>query len=245
MLTAPKPEFLKSYWLNSFHLENHLQEFLQIDQEKLEICLEKSRKMMSELGEHFDWELVNEFYRDQVGENYILELGAWHLSSFDYIGTMTTLIADFAQGNVLDFGGGIGTHTIAAALCPNVKQVYYLDLNALNCQFVSHRIKQLGLVNKVKILSELADIKQFDTIMCFDVVEHLPNPSSQLLEFYQMLTNEGKLLINWYFSKGFNNEFPFHLDDSNLVKEFFITLQSHFLEVFHPHLITTRCYQKH
>lgn len=84
----------------------------------------------------------------------------------------------------------------------------------------------------------------FDTIICFDVVEHLPDPAAQLRQFYAWLKPEGKLLINWYFFKGFNDEFPFHLDDPQKVEQFFQVLQSHFLEVFHPYLITARCYRK-
>jgi 2-polyprenyl-3-methyl-5-hydroxy-6-metoxy-1,4-benzoquinol methylase len=244
VLSAPQAEFHQAYWQNSFDLETHLQEFLQLDKETLQTKLRESRQTLANLGKHFDWELVNEFYRDQVGTNYILELGAWHLESFDYIGDMVKLIADFAQGNVLDFGGGIGTHAIAAALCPNVKQVNYLDLNPLNCEFVAYRVEKLGLSSKIRVESVGETHNSFDTIMCFDVMEHLPNPSSQLREFHRLLNNEGKLLINWYFHQGFNQEFPFHLDDPVMVTDFFKTLQSHFLEVFHPHLITTRCYQK-
>jgi hypothetical protein len=51
-------------------------------------------------------------------------------------------------------------------------------------------------------------------------------------------------LINWYFFKGFNGEFPFHLDDPQKVEQFFQVLQSCFLEVFHPYFITARCYRK-
>ena len=51
-------------------------------------------------------------------------------------------------------------------------------------------------------------------------------------------------LFNWYFYKGEKNEYPFHIDDSQIVERFFKTLQSNFLEVFHPILITTRAYKK-
>ena len=51
-------------------------------------------------------------------------------------------------------------------------------------------------------------------------------------------------LFNWYFYKGENNEDPFHIDDIQVVRNFFKTLQSTFLEVFHPILITTRAYKK-
>jgi len=36
----------------------------------------------------------------------------------------------------------------------------------------------------------------------------------------------------------------FHIDDSQIIEKFFETLQSNFLEVFHPILITTRAYKK-
>lgn len=43
--------------------------------------------------------------------------------------------------------------------------------------------------------------EKFDTILCFDVLEHLSDPSQQLLEFYQSLNSEGKMIVNWYFLK--------------------------------------------
>jgi hypothetical protein len=75
-------------------------------------------------------------------------------------------------------------------------------------------------------------------------VEHLADPAAQLRQFYDWLKPSGKLLINWYFFKGFNGEFPFHLDDPQKVEQFFQVLQSRFLEVFHPYFITARCYRK-
>lgn len=60
-----------------------------------------------------------------MGSAYLLDLAAWHLSSTDYIGDTLRLVADQARGLVLDFGGGIGTHTIGAALCPAVEQVIF------------------------------------------------------------------------------------------------------------------------
>ncbi len=157
---------------------------------------------------------------------------------------MLQLIADFTKGRVLDFGGGIRTHLLAAALCPDVTQVQYLDVNLINCDFVIERSQKLGLSHKIHVTSKLGIDESFDTIMCFDVMEHLRDPISQLIEFYKLLSDDGKFLINWYFHKGFDNQFPFLLDDSAIVEYFFKTLQSHFLEVFHPHLITTRCYRK-
>jgi 2-polyprenyl-3-methyl-5-hydroxy-6-metoxy-1,4-benzoquinol methylase len=234
-----------NYWQDSFNLKQHLQEFLDLDSETLEMKLKAGLQEMANLGEQvFDWEQATAFYSEKVKEVYLFELGAWHLSNSDYIGDTLRLIADHARGRVLDFGGGIGTHTIAAALCPEVEQVVYCDINPINCDFVQYRAEQMGLSKKIICCSELSLEQNFETILAFDVLEHLLNPSQQLLQFRQLLTADGHIILNWYFFKGFNQEYPFHLDDPIEVDRFFQTLQSKFLEVFHPYFITARCYRK-
>ena len=83
----------------------------------------------------------------------------------------------------------------------------------------------------------------FDTVVCLDVLEHLPDPSAQLLAFHQRMASDATALLNWYFFKGHDGEYPFHFDDPQLVDQFFTTLQGRFLEVFHPLLITARLYR--
>jgi 2-polyprenyl-3-methyl-5-hydroxy-6-metoxy-1,4-benzoquinol methylase len=241
---SPTPS-LSNYWQDAFNLKQHLQEFLLLDSETLEKKLETGQQQLAELShKDFDWEKATAFYSEKVGEFYLFELGAWHLGSRDYIGNTLRLIADHAQGRVLDFGGGIGTHAIATALCPQVEQVIYCDINPINFDFVRYRAEQMGLSKKIFCCHEVSPKETFDTIMCFDVLEHLPDPTQQLLQFRQALTPQGKMILNWYFFKGFNEEFPFHIDDIKVVDTFFETLQSNFLEVFHPYLITGRCYRK-
>lgn len=245
MSTFPIPAYLSGYWQDAFNLKHHLQQFLAIDAQKLENRFATALQDLAELGRRdFNWAAASEFYRDRVGEAYLFELATWHLTSTDYIGDTLRLVADRSHGRVLDFGGGIGTHAIAAALCPEVTQVVYCDLNPINYNFVKHRIHQLGLESKISCCTELSPTETFDTINCFDVMEHLPDPSQQLLQFHEMLSDSGKMVTNWYFSKGLNLEFPFHLDDPETVDRFFHTLQANFLEVFHPYFITTRCYRK-
>ena len=84
---------------------------------------------------------------------------------------------------------------------------------------------------------------KFDTIICLDVLEHLADPASQIKTFSGIMDSNSIALFNWYFYKGDKNEYPFHIDDNQIVEKFFETLQSNFLEVFHPILITTRAYK--
>jgi len=87
-------------------------------------------------------------------------------------------------------------------------------------------------------------ILKFDTIICLDVLEHLADPAAQINTFSKIMDSNSIALFNWYFYKGDKNEYPFHIDDRQIVEKFFQTLQSKFLEVFHPILITTRAYKK-
>jgi SAM-dependent methyltransferase len=245
MSTFSIPADLSGYWQDAFNLKQHLQQFLAIDEQKLETRFATALEDLAALGRRdFNWDDASKFYREGVGEAYLFELATWHLTSKDYIGDTLRLVADRAKGKVLDFGGGIGTHAIAAALCPEVSQVVYCDINPINNQFVKHRIEQLGLESKISCRLELEPTETFDTINCFDVVEHLPDPSAQLLQFHQLLSPAGSMVINWYFYKGVNQEFPFHLDDPQTIDRFFQTLQTNFIEIFHPYFITTRCYRK-
>ena len=245
MSSSVAPSFLQGYWQDTFNLKQHLQDFLNLDLETIEQELAVGQQSLKEIGHRdFDWEKASEFYRDRVGQAYLFELGAWHMSNQDDIGGTLTLISDMDAGRVLDFGGGIGTHAIAAALCPQVEQVVYCDLNPINCNFVQSRAAKLGLSDKISCCMEVSPTEVFDAIICLDVVEHLLNPSRQLINFHQILAPSGKLILNWYFFKGFNQEFPFHLEDQEEINKFFTQLQSIFIEVFHPYLITARCYRK-
>lgn len=239
-----KQALLHAFSRDAFSLEQHIKAFLRIEPKTLTTHLQIAQQTLAQLGQRdFQWEAAASFYRDKVGSAYIFELAAWHLQSKDYISDTLRLIADHAQGAVLDFGGGIGTHSLAAAFCPQVARVIFWDLNPVHQKLVQFRAWQLGLADKILFPAELDFNSVFDTILCFDVMEHLAKPSVQLQQFRDMLSPDGRLIINWYFSKGFAREFPFHLEDSKEIEQFFRTLQRGFLEIFHPYLITARCYR--
>ncbi len=235
-------EFLKS----GLDLKLHLSKYLQISIEELESRFPKGSDELAALhpGSLKPEEAIS-FYEDQVGTAHLLDLASWHLNSANYIADTLRLQQLFAKGKVLDFGGGIGTHALAAAALPEVDHVYYVDLNPDNRRFVEQRANLLGLSDAISIYRDLENTKgiTFDTVICLDVLEHLPDPSTQLLLFLQQMNKNSILLLNWYFFKGFNGEYPFHFDDSGMVDSFFRTLQSNFIEIFHPFLITARSYR--
>jgi SAM-dependent methyltransferase len=238
---------VERFLADGFDLKPQLARYLALEPAQLEERLPRSTADLAALHPGaFDLEQAGRFYEETVGTGHLLELAAWHLGSADYIADTLRLQQRFARGHVLDFGGGIGSHALAAAALPEVERVWFVDLNPHNRAFVQARAKQLGLGAKLACFRDLQDPglpQRFDTLVCLDVLEHLADPAAQLELFAERMGPASIALLNWYFFQGFGGEYPFHNDDPQLVEAFFRTLQSRFLEVFHPFLITTRAYR--
>ena len=237
---------LKEFLDNAFNLKSHLMEYLSIKESDLEGFLANAKINLANshpgniLGD------VTDFYSEIVGDRHIADLAAWHITSKDYIADTLKLQQRFSRDLVLDFGGGIGTHALANAMSSKVEHVFFVDINQTNRNFVEYRAKKLGVEKKLTFCKTIQDtqILKFDTIICLDVLEHLADPASQIEIFNEFMDSNSIALFNWYFYKGEKNEYPFHIDDDQVVDRFFNTLQSIFLEVFHPILITARAYKK-
>ena len=237
---------LKEFRDNAFDLKSHLMEFLSIEEGDLNGFLENAKMDLANLHPGNNLSEAEDFYKEIVGDKHLADLAAWHISSKDYITDTLKLQQRFSRNLVLDFGGGIGTHALANAMSNKVEHVFFVDINQTNRNFVEYRAKKLGVDNKLTFCKTIQETKisRFDTIVCLDVLEHLSDPAFQLDTFHEIMGRESIGLFNWYFYKGEKNEYPFHIDDLQIVEKFFKTLQSKFLEVFHPILITTRSYKK-
>ena len=237
---------LNDFLKDGFELKSHLIEFLPINENNLNKFLYDAKMELANLHPGDNTFANSEFYEDIVGDKHLADLAAWHLSSNEYICDTLKLQQSFSKKLVLDFGGGIGTHALANAMSENVEHVFFVDINKTNRDFVSFRAKKLGLDKKISFYKSVRDtsVTKFDAIVCLDVLEHLEDPASQLDIFHQIMGEDSVAIFNWYFFKGDNNEYPFHIDDEEIIKRFFETLQSNFIEIFHPILITTRAYGK-
>ena len=237
---------LKEFLDNAFNLKSHLMEFLSIKECDLDGFLANAKMNLANSHPGDSLNDVSDFYTEIVGDRHVADLAAWHIASKDYISDTLKLQQSFSRDLVLDFGGGIGTHALANAMSSKVEHVFFVDINETNRRFVEYRAKELGVEKKLTFCKTIEDaqISKFDTIVCLDVLEHLEDPSSQIEIFNEFMDCNSIALFNWYFYKGENDEYPFHIDDKQIVEKFFKTLQSNFLEVFHPILITTRAYKK-
>ena len=133
---------VSSFLKDGFNLKNHLINFLHINNDQLEKRLIHGVDDLAALHPGaFTKKNAGDFYEDEVGDAHLIDLASWHLNSFNYIADTLRLQQKFAYGKVLDFGGGIGTHALAASFLQDVEHVWFVDLNPQNRSFVEHRSK--------------------------------------------------------------------------------------------------------
>jgi len=159
---------------------------------------------------------IERFYRDQFVEAY--ELADWHCGRANGIPPLTyAWAAKFAQQKglkrVLDFGSGIGT----GALCLTVAgcEVHLADVARELLKLAGHRLRRRGYVpNLIDMTSgSRPRSNYYDLIVCFDVLEHVPDQVAKLRELASYLRNGGYLLANFMFSSS-HPEHPMHISSA-------------------------------
>ena len=109
-------QVVDSFLKTGFNLKEHLSSYLNIDLKKIDGLISSGTQNMAALHPgSLKEDSVKDFYAEEVGNKHLFDLASWHLGSSDYIADTIRLEKMFASGKGLDFGGGIGTHSIAAA----------------------------------------------------------------------------------------------------------------------------------
>jgi 2-polyprenyl-3-methyl-5-hydroxy-6-metoxy-1,4-benzoquinol methylase len=118
---------------------------------------------------------INAFYKQT--QNYIFELGEWHLFVENKRESDLALFAEMKTKkpkNILDFGGGTGN--IAIPLARNGHDVTLADLDSATLDFARFRAEKRGVKMKLwkSDVEPMPPDAKYDIIMCMDVLEHLP-----------------------------------------------------------------------
>lgn len=107
------------------------------------------------------------------------------------------LVAPWLGKRVLDAGCGIGNAT--ELLSSYAEYVLAVDLSSKNMMVLQHRFAESENIECAQLdldedLKEIAD-KKIDTIVCFDVLEHVEDDQALLSQFFKMIQPGGYLLI--------------------------------------------------
>jgi 2-polyprenyl-3-methyl-5-hydroxy-6-metoxy-1,4-benzoquinol methylase len=150
-----------------------------------------------------DIQNVMEFYKKTP--NYIFELMEYH--STEAKQRLSSTIIDFCKKNnfhdILDFGAGICQDSINAS--KNNLVATAADIPGKTFDFGKWRIKKHDTVVKtIDIFDETPLNDDYDSITCFEVLQHVVNPEKTLLHLRDHLKSEGILFITTRFRNNYS-----------------------------------------
>jgi 2-polyprenyl-3-methyl-5-hydroxy-6-metoxy-1,4-benzoquinol methylase len=134
-------------------------------------------------------EILN-FYR--TTESYLFDL-----ARYDYFfQTWRERVPRLCGGRVLDYGGGIGDMTIRCAE-RGLKDLTYYDLEGTIMDFAKWRFAKRRINVRIIKASDEEDRLEgkYDSIFCFDVLEHVTEPTKHAERLLKHLPKNGKLFI--------------------------------------------------
>jgi len=127
------------------------------------------------------------FYR--TSQSYLYDLTAFAMSPTKqpYLAELSRLVSPGAR--ILDYGCGIGSDGLRLANLGY--QVSFADFDNPSTRFLRWRLERRGLSSRVYDIDTDDIPTDFDTVFCFDVIEHVPDPSA----FLSRLESLGDVVI--------------------------------------------------
>ena len=161
-----------------------------------------------------DEQSVVRFYNE--AESELFELIGWHAS--DPIHYRTLIVRDLALGRSgrvhLDYGSGIGNDALVFAAAGF--DVTLADISDCLLAFAAWRCRRRGYsVRTVDLKREHLPREAFDVVVCFDVLEHIPNPLKIVRTIRRSMRGEALLVFHAPFAD--DPEHPMHVVHSDVV----------------------------
>lgn len=199
-----------------------IMEFFNLDDYDETIRMLKSGyKQTYDLWNELNPQTEEEILRFYENVNFVFDLASWHMTR-GYINFRNDILK-YCSGDVLDYGGGIGD--LCTKLAENGLHVTYGDVSGKTMGFAKWFFKKRGYENEIKVLNlenEFDLLGKYDTILCIDVIEHIPHKKIVLERMARHLRNNGRLIITKVNFQGEEGN-PLHLktvlDAEKLLKE--------------------------
>jgi mycofactocin glycosyltransferase len=161
-----------------------------------------------------DAQSVAAFYRDQFLEAY--ELASWHCGQTGSCPLSYARAAKFAEvkklKRVLDFGSGIGTGSLCFATVGC--EVHSADIARQMLKFVGQRLLHREFTPHLIDLNEVRPAsRSYDMVVCFDVLEHVPDQLAKLKELESYLRDGGYMFVNLMPDSSDENK-PMHISSA-------------------------------
>ena len=187
-------------------------------QEAIMLC-RLGQRLMADL-----WNILNPGAKEEIKNFYrvvpysLFELVAAH--GYKPLKGFRKEVIKYSFGNVLDYGGGIGLDSMK--LAKRGLSVTYVDVEGVTMQFAKWLFQKYRY--NIEVLDAEKDQEKiwgevYDTILCIEVIEHIPQPQVLLEKVAKSLRKNGRLIITQLDCPGATPIFPFHLKVNTKVAE--------------------------
>jgi SAM-dependent methyltransferase len=166
------------------------------------------------ISDSSDESAVTQFYNESKTE--LFDLARWHAE--DAIHYRTLFCADVAAQrpgrSYLDYGSGIGSDALVFASAGF--DVTLADVSDPLLAFAKWRCERRGYkVTTVDLKRETAPRERFDTVVCFDVLEHIHRPLRTLDGIHRAVRAGGLLFVHAPF--GEDPDRPMHVVHTDVI----------------------------
>jgi len=189
-----------------------LMEYYNLSYDETKCMLKLGRRLFCdfwyELNSKNEEEILS-FYKMPFPYN-VFSLAYWHMSRGQI--KFRKEIVKHSFGDVLDYGGGIGD--LSVKMAKKDLNITYAEVSGKNMEFARNLFRKRGYEIKViDVEKEQEKIweRTYDTIICIDVIEHIPHPEGALEEMARHLKNNGRLIITALECSGPKDDAPMHL----------------------------------
>ena len=225
--------------------------------EYLAIPLEEAQRRIDRSGEDFpdEWnrmvtdpsdpQQLTRFYNESQAE--LFEQIAWH--STEPIHHRSLVCADLASTlrgrEFLDYGSGIGSNALVFGLAGF--NVTLADIADPLRNFAKWRCERRGVpVRAIDLKRESLEMRRYDVITCFDVLEHVPDPLAAVRRMRDALRAGGLFFL--YAPFGYDPERPMHVvhEDpvSAKIRSLGFAIRRDWESAFPEHVYPPRPYQR-
>lgn len=162
--------------------------------ETLELCSPEALLLYDEERED---EPTNKTEMEAIYQRYIGKDVTAYLRTLMYTSVerrhpeLWELINNTRNKECLDFGSGVGTHSIA--LCENENKVTMLDVPGPLSEFAMERMRRRGFDYTFLEANEPLSEDTFDVVLCSDVLEHVYSPVEDFCRIERSLKAGGML----------------------------------------------------
>lgn len=197
-----------------------LREYFNLDRKEV-IWLMKSGTRLNAVY----WHILNPKTNKEIQNFYqtnpfsVFSLAFWHSKTSQRL--FRSKVISLAQGEILDYGAGIGD--LCLKLAKKGFNIDYADVCGKTFEFAKWLFQKKGCDIKMIDLTKNKLSKKYDTIICIDVIEHLINPRIVLKDFAAHLRNKGKLIIT-NLNSPVLKEHPMHIEMKFKAEEYLNSL---------------------